>query len=74
MLNPPCLNGRTTEGPAARCALVAADLAEVERIFDDALAPFRTRFGPLVSHLRHYRGKRLRPVLAPARRARLRHG
>ena len=61
MLNPPTVNGRP-KAPLP-LALVAADLAEVERVYDDALVPFRTRFGPLVSHLRHYRGKRLRPVL-----------
>jgi octaprenyl-diphosphate synthase len=61
MLNPPSLNGRPPK--ALPLALVAADLAEVERVYDDALTPFRTRFAPLVSHLRHYRGKRLRPAL-----------
>jgi octaprenyl-diphosphate synthase len=61
MLNPPALNGRP-KAPLP-LALVSGDLAEVERVLDDALAPFRTRFGPLVTHLRHYRGKRLRPVL-----------
>lgn len=59
MLNPPRVPRPTT----LPLALVAADLADVERVYDDALAPFRTRFGPLVCHLRHYRGKRLRPVL-----------
>ena len=42
---------------------VAADIAEAERIFDRTLAPHRGPFGPLIEHLRHYRGKRLRPAL-----------
>ncbi len=44
-------------------APVAADIAEAERIFDRTLAPHRGPFGPLIEHLRHYRGKRLRPAL-----------
>jgi octaprenyl-diphosphate synthase len=44
-------------------APVAGDIAEADRIFDRALAPYRTPFGPLIDHLRHYRGKRLRPAL-----------
>jgi octaprenyl-diphosphate synthase len=64
MRNPPPLNGHRTARPAGLpLALVAGDLVEVDRIYDDALAPFRRRFGPLVQHLRHYRGKRLRPAL-----------
>ncbi|MBN9121938.1 MAG: polyprenyl synthetase family protein [Planctomycetes bacterium] len=42
---------------------VAADIVEAERIFDRTLAPHRGPFGPLVEHLKHYRGKRLRPAL-----------
>lgn len=44
-------------------APVAADITEAERIFDRTLAPHRGPFGPLIEHLRHYRGKRLRPAL-----------
>ena len=44
-------------------APVAADIADAERIFDRTLAPHRGPFGPLIDHLRHYRGKRLRPAL-----------
>src|SRR4051794_36111111 len=44
-------------------APVAADIAETERIFEKTLAPHRGPFGPLIEHLRHYRGKRLRPAL-----------
>ncbi|HJZ94307.1 MAG TPA: polyprenyl synthetase family protein [Gemmataceae bacterium] len=64
MLNPAQVNGsRTAKLAALPASLVAGDLREVERIFDDALAPFRGRFAPIVNHLKHYRGKRLRPVL-----------
>lgn len=42
---------------------ILGDLAEAEAIFERTLAPYRTRFGPLIDHLRHYRGKRLRPIL-----------
>lgn len=44
-------------------APVAADVAEAERIFDSTLAPHKGPFGSLIDHLRHYRGKRLRPAL-----------
>jgi octaprenyl-diphosphate synthase len=54
--------------PAARSgqpsfALVAADVAAADRIFDATLAGYRSPFGGLVEHLNHYRGKRLRPAL-----------
>lgn len=49
--------------PGFAFAPVAADLAEAERAFERALAPHRGPFGPLLDHLRHYRGKRLRPAL-----------
>jgi octaprenyl-diphosphate synthase len=44
-------------------APIAADIAEAESLFDRTLAPHRGAFGPLIEHLRHYRGKRLRPTL-----------
>jgi octaprenyl-diphosphate synthase len=44
-------------------ALVGADLEQVERVLARTLTPYRDRFGPLVKHLNHYRGKRLRPTL-----------
>lgn len=57
-------NGARTAKPVALpYSLVATDLAEVDRLYDDALLPFRARFGPIVQHLKHYRGKRLRPAL-----------
>lgn len=42
---------------------VAADIAEADRIFTDTLARYRSPVAPLIHHLRHYRGKRLRPAL-----------
>ena len=64
MINPALANGSRTHKPTAPpLSLVATDLAEVERIYDAALAPFRSRFGPIVQHLKQYRGKRLRPAL-----------
>jgi len=64
MLNSaPASGTRHPKGTAPPLALVAADLAEVDRLYDDALLPFRARFGPIVQHLKHYRGKRLRPAL-----------
>jgi octaprenyl-diphosphate synthase len=44
-------------------APVAADIEDADRIFDRTLAAYRSPFGPLIEHLRHYRGKRLRPAL-----------
>jgi octaprenyl-diphosphate synthase len=62
MLNPPT-GIRSAKGPALPLSHVAHDLAEVDRVYDEALLPFRQRFGPIVQHLKHYRGKRLRPAL-----------
>ena len=42
---------------------VAADIEEADRIFAATLAPYKTPFGSLIQHLKHYRGKRLRPAL-----------
>jgi octaprenyl-diphosphate synthase len=42
---------------------VAADIAESDRIFTATLAKYKSPFGPLIQHLKHYRGKRLRPAL-----------
>src|SRR6478672_6070588 len=44
-------------------APVAADIEEADRIFDRTLSAYRSPFGSLIDHLRHYRGKRLRPAL-----------
>jgi octaprenyl-diphosphate synthase len=42
---------------------IAGDLEEVERILAATLQGSRPCVAPLLAHLRHYRGKRLRPVL-----------
>jgi octaprenyl-diphosphate synthase len=44
-------------------APVAADVEAADRILAAALAGYRSPVAPLVEHLRHYRGKRLRPAL-----------
>src|SRR4051794_11856205 len=42
---------------------VAADIEEADRIFNATLAPYKSSFSTLIQHLKHYRGKRLRPAL-----------
>lgn len=42
---------------------VTDDIELAEKVFTAALAPYRTPFNSLIQHLRHYRGKRLRPAL-----------
>jgi octaprenyl-diphosphate synthase len=42
---------------------LARDLEEMERVLARALADRRPGVGPLLEHLVHYRGKRLRPTL-----------
>jgi len=44
-------------------APIASDLDEADRVFAAALAGHRSPVAPLITHLRHYRGKRLRPAL-----------
>jgi octaprenyl-diphosphate synthase len=58
---PPAGGGLKPSGIAF--APVAADIEEADRIFDRTLSQYRSPFGPLIEHLRHYRGKRLRPGL-----------
>jgi octaprenyl-diphosphate synthase len=53
----PKVSGRMAFAP------IAADIAEADRIFADSLAGYRSPVAPLISHLMHYRGKRLRPAL-----------
>ncbi len=53
-------NGHATKMPFGP---VAADIEEADRVFTAALAAYRSPVAPLVQHLRHYRGKRLRPAL-----------
>jgi octaprenyl-diphosphate synthase len=45
------------------CGPIAADLDEVERILARELANRRPAVAAVVDHVRHYRGKRLRPML-----------
>ncbi|MFO0938391.1 MAG: polyprenyl synthetase family protein [Gemmataceae bacterium] len=42
---------------------IADDLAEADRILDEALAGYSDGLAPLTEYLRHYRGTRLRPAL-----------
>lgn len=64
MLNQAVLNLRPTGSIAGLAqALIGADLEEVEGILNQALSPYRSSFAPLIKHLQHYRGKRLRPAL-----------
>jgi len=53
----------TVSRAVAAFAPVAPDIEAAERVFADALVEYRSPFGPLLSHLKHYRGKRLRPAL-----------
>ncbi len=63
MLHPTLVNSTRLKTNALPLQLIEHDLQECERIYDEALAPFKARFGPIVHHLKHYRGKRLRPAL-----------
>lgn len=63
MMKPASLNGSRLAALGLPLTLIAHDLEEVERIYQEALNPFRARFGSLLTHLKHYRGKRLRPAL-----------
>jgi octaprenyl-diphosphate synthase len=49
--------------PSPPFAPVAADLEVTDRLLASALAGYKPPVGRLVAHLRHYRGKRLRPAL-----------
>ena len=57
------LNGAAHRQAGLTFGPVAADIEEADRIFAATLAPYRSPVAPLVNHLRHYRGKRLRPAL-----------
>lgn len=59
-LAPPLASGN---GSAAIFAPIAADLEAVERILRETLESPRPGVARLISHLGHYRGKRLRPAL-----------
>ena len=64
-LQAPNLAMNPTEVPATTSMFepVADDILQVERILIDTLAGYRSPIAPLVEHLKHYRGKRLRPAL-----------
>jgi octaprenyl-diphosphate synthase len=57
----PKVNGHPA--PGLPFGPVADDLELAERVFTTTLAPYRSPIAPLVHHLRHYRGKGLRPAL-----------
>ncbi len=43
--------------------LIQSDLEEVERLLAETISSRQSGLSPLISHLEHYRGKRLRPAL-----------
>ncbi len=55
--------GFTPRPASAMFGPVAGDIEEADRIFTATLAPHKSPFGSLIQHLKHYRGKRLRPAL-----------
>ena len=55
--------GFTPRGANTMFGPVAGDIEEADRIFSATLAPYKSSFGTLIQHLKHYRGKRLRPGL-----------
>jgi octaprenyl-diphosphate synthase len=59
----PSANGHVHRSSLLTFAPVIADIAEADRIFADTLAVYRSPVAPLIAHLKHYRGKRLRPAL-----------
>ncbi|QEL15653.1 polyprenyl synthetase family protein [Limnoglobus roseus] len=56
------LGGKPT-AKALPFAPILADLDAADRAFANTLAQYRTPFASLIEHLKHYRGKRLRPAL-----------
>jgi len=60
---PPAILGAAHRAAGSMFGPVAADIEEADRIFAATLAGYKSPFGPLVQHLKHYRGKRLRPAL-----------
>lgn len=58
------LNAKPGAKPSvAMFAPVLADLDAADQIFSKTLEQYRTPFASLIEHLKHYRGKRLRPAL-----------
>ncbi len=63
-MNPSTLTVPPVAPPALDlCGPIAADLEEVERILSRSLKNRHGRVAQVVDHVRHYRGKRLRPAL-----------
>src|SRR5207237_8252947 len=54
---------RSASAPLSFTAPISEDLAQVERILSESLFSRHPRVAEVVDHVRHYRGKRLRPVL-----------
>lgn len=62
-MNPLPTVPRAAPAPLSLTAPVAADLEQVERILAESLSSSHPRVAAVVDHVKHYRGKRLRPVL-----------
>jgi octaprenyl-diphosphate synthase len=62
-MNPSLAVSRASVPPLDPIAPIAAHLDAVERILAQELKSRYTRVAPVIDHVRHYRGKRLRPVL-----------
>ena len=62
-VGPPAVRTSFSRPAGSLFGPVAADIEESDRIFTATLAQYRSPFGPLIQHLKHYRGKRLRPAL-----------
>jgi octaprenyl-diphosphate synthase len=60
---PEAERGRNGTPPLDLFGPIGADLEEVERILARSLRNRHARIAQVVDHVRHYRGKRLRPVL-----------
>ncbi len=60
---PSAFSGKPVRTPGLTVTPVAHDIEEADRIFSATLAGYKSPFGPLIQHLKHYRGKRLRPAL-----------
>jgi octaprenyl-diphosphate synthase len=56
-------NGKPAHARPLPFAPVAGDIDAADQIFAAALVAYRSSVAPLIDHLHHYRGKRLRPAL-----------
>jgi octaprenyl-diphosphate synthase len=59
----PCSESPSSPAPLSLTAPIAGDLEQVERILAESLSSSQARVAAVVDHVKHYRGKRLRPVL-----------